>query len=675
MSLLPPAPSRLARTARWLAPSAVAACAGAIVAGVAEGASGVLQLAAAAGFVGLLAVPALFVAGLVARGLIAAWRPRELGAQLVDDAGAAPRLAGWVAVLWLGALVLAWAVNRGTWWLAAQTAFKPMAIGFATPVITVASALLLVALSRPGARLFAHLAVRVDARWRRGGRATLLRPRTILAGALAAFGVLVLVIWRLAVRPRLGPLDTSVVHAPAAGLAVTLLVHVAWPRLRQRVLVGVAIAGLGLGTIGFALLARRALPSMTLEIWGDRPVAGLAIDALFDLETIRQAIDLAEFRPVDRPGADHPDILLITIDTVRADATPPYGGTAEMPALGALGARGAVFSWAFAPSNVTRRSIPSMVIGLAPNRIRGRVVGWALRVDPRHVLLAERLRAGGYDTAGFMCCHGFWSPEVRTGLQRGLEHLEIEMNGTKLARAARRWLEARETHPGRRPLFLWMHLIEPHNWTQGLGEPRTDEEQTRFYHRSLTATDAMLAEVLRPFTRRDPEDAPIVVVTADHGEALGEHGTKYHSTDLYNSQLRVPLVIAGPGIPAHAISETVSLTDLTPTLLELAGFRPPTDGSIDGRSVADLAAGRRASRDDGTAFAAMIKDRSNPGGVVTVVKGRWKLIETAGALELYDIHADPDELTNVVDAQPAIVAELRALLAAKQAAARTSPFR
>src|SRR5690606_38920534 len=111
---------------------------------------------------------------------------------------------------------------------------------------------------------------------------------------------------------------------------------------------------------------------------------------------------------------------LITIDTVRADATPPYGGSAEMPALAALGERGAVFSWAFAPSNVTRRSIPSMVIGLAPNRIRGRVVGWALRVDPRHVLLAERLRAGGYETAGFMCCAGFWSPEVRTGLQRGL---------------------------------------------------------------------------------------------------------------------------------------------------------------------------------------------------------------------------------------------------------------
>ena len=63
-----------------------------------------------------------------------------------------------------------------------------------------------------------------------------------------------------------------------------------------------------------------------------------------------------------------------------------------------------------------------MVTGLAPNRVKGRVVGWALRIDPRHVLLAERLLAGGYETAGFVCCNGFWGPDFRTGLQRGLEH-------------------------------------------------------------------------------------------------------------------------------------------------------------------------------------------------------------------------------------------------------------
>lgn len=668
--------SRLARASRWLAPSIVAAFVGVLVAGVVDGIGmdSPLHIAAATGFLAMVAVPALFVLGVAARGVFAAWRPRTLIASLVDGNDAAPALAGWVGVLWLGTALLAYAVYRGTWWLASFTTFKPMPVGFGVPLITVSAALVLLGLSRPAARWFARVAERIDGRWRAPGRTSLLTPWRILAGAAVAWLVGIYLVWRFGVRPRIGPLDTSVATAPFVGVLAVALIHAVWPRLRHRVVVGAAFTLLGLATLGLAVFSLFTRPSMTLEIWGDRPLTGLAIDGLFDLEKIRADIDLAEFRPVDAPGAEHPDILLITIDTVRADHTPPYGGKAEMPALAGLGSRGTVFTWAFAPSNVTRRSIPSMVIGLAPTRIKGRVVGWALRVDPRHVLLAERLRAGGYETAGFMCCHGFWSPEVRTGLQRGLEHLEIEMNGSKLAKAARTWLDEREARPSRRPLFLWMHVIEPHNWTQGIVEPRNDEERTRLYDRMLTASDQMLAEVLRPFARRSPELAPIVVVTADHGEALGEHGEKYHSTDLYNSQIRVPLVFAGPGIKQQAILETVSLTDLVPTLLELAGFELPSGSSIDGRSIADLAQARRPSGDGGTAFAAMIKDRSNPGGVLAVVKGRWKLIETGDVLELYDIHADPGELSNLVTRRPDIVAELRAMLEAKKVAASVSPF-
>src|SRR5690348_10670670 len=109
-----------------------------------------------------------------------------------------------------------------------------------------------------------------------------------------------------------------------------------------------------------------------------------------------------------------------------------------------------------------------------------------------------------------------------------------------------------------------MHLIEPHNWTKGAFKPRTDELRRQLYDRSLAAADAMLGELLRGFEHRAPDALPIVIVTADHGEALGEHGHDYHSTDLYNSQLRVPLVIAGPGIRHQVVPETVSLLDLVP---------------------------------------------------------------------------------------------------------------
>jgi len=167
---------------------------------------------------------------------------------------------------------------------------------------------------------------------------------------------------------------------------------------------------------------------------------------------------------------------------------------------------------------------------------------------------------------------------------------------------------------------------------------------------------------------------PIVIVTADHGEALGEHGRPYHSTDLYNSQIRVPLVIHGPGIRPQRVAETVSLTDLVPTILELAGFVAPRDASLDGRSIADLATGARpGDAERGVAFAAMIKDRSNPGGITAIAHGHWKLIDNNDELELYDFRNDPGEHDNVIGQHAREAAELHALLQAHLAAA-ASPF-
>jgi arylsulfatase A-like enzyme len=334
-----------------------------------------------------------------------------------------------------------------------------------------------------------------------------------------------------------------------------------------------------------------------------------------------------------------------------------------------------VFDEAFAPSNVTRRSIPSMMIGLAPNRVKGRVVGWALRVDPRHVMLAERMEAGGYDTAGFMCCEGFWGKTFHTGLQRGLRHLEIETNGLALARRAKAWLAQRDAHPDGKPLFLWMHILEPHQWASAGIESRSEDDRKKAYDHALAAADAVLGELLSSFAQRPPGQAPIVIVSADHGEALGDHGQPYHSTDLYNSQLQVPLVIAGPGIKPGRIPEVVSLTDLVPTVLDLAGFVPPRGRSIDGTSFADLATGKRAPDPDaGTAYAAMIKDRSNPGGVRAMIHGRWKLIDTGVGLELYDIRTDPHEHANLMATHPPAELDLRKLLRAHNDAADRSPF-
>ncbi len=653
----------------------MAACTGVLLAGLFEGASTSLaELIATVGFFAILALPVLFVGALIARGLLKAWQPRALIARLVEESGAAPRLVGWLTLFVLACAVLAIAIYRGTWMLADGEELQPMTTSFVEPVIALVAALVVVAISRPAVAGVAHLARAFDRRWRRDGKATLLGPRAI--GVTAAIGSVLVasIAWFAFVKPRLGPFDTSIIYAPVVALTATALGHLGYARLRRRKLAG-AIAGvLAIAVVTFALVTRNTRPSLAIEIWGDRPLAGAAVDLLYDVDAIRADISLAEFRPVDRPGAAHPDIVLVTIDSLRATQTPPYGGKATMPVLAGLAARGAVFDWAFAPSNVTRRSIPSMVIGYAPNRIRGRVVGWALRVDPRFVLLPERLAAGGYETAGFMCCPGFWGPEARTGLERGLQHVEIEKDGKQLGEVARAWLEARERGNPRAPLFVWVHILEPHNWANNGVAPTNRDTRNQLYNRSLAKSDEILSQVLLGFAQRSPDRAPLVIVTADHGEALGDHGQPFHSTDLYNSQLRVPFVIAGPGIRPTRLPETVSLTDLTPTIVELAGFQAPAN--LDGRSLADVITSKRASQPDtGTAFAAMIKDRSNPGGLAAFVRGRWKLLQSdAGLVELYDVIADPDEKTNVAAQQPELVRELTLLLEAKLAGAKQSPF-
>ena len=197
-----------------------------------------------------------------------------------------------------------------------------------------------------------------------------------------------------------------------------------------------------------------------------------------------------------------------------------------------------------------------------------------------------------------------------------------------------------------------------------MGTPSDPVERNRLYAQAAVNADRALARVLTSFEER----APIVIVTSDHGEGLGDHDQLHHGTDLYNSQIRVPFVIAGLGIPKGLIQETVSGTDLTPTILELAGFIPPNDASMDGRSVADLALGVRLSLfGGGSAFSI--------GEQAAIVQGRWKLIEVGAMYELYDMITDPDEKANHVTVRPDLVVELRKVLEARQAARKRSPFR
>ena len=226
-----------------------------------------------------------------------------------------------------------------------------------------------------------------------------------------------------------------------------------------------------------------------------------------------------------------------------------------MPVLRELGVRGAVFDYAFAPSNVTRRSIPSMMIGLAPNRVQGprRRLGAARRSAPRHARGAARARPATTPPAS-CAARGSGARSSTPVCSAVSSTSRSRPNGLALARRARAWLDERAKHPTGSRCFCGCTSSSRTTGPRRRRVAQRGRAQARCYDRSLAAADAVLGELLGAFAQRPPDQAPIVIVTADHGEALGEHGQPYHSTDLYDSQIQVPLVIAGPGIRTGRIA-------------------------------------------------------------------------------------------------------------------------
>jgi arylsulfatase A-like enzyme len=673
---MPVSSSRVARAATWVGHSVAVAAVGALAAGIAEAvaADGATEVVGTIGFIAVLAWPVLGLLTIATRLMWRWWEPDRLRSQLVDEHGSAPRLAAWLAYLLIACFVMSWATFNWIRMLSAWTTFKPTVISLAVPPIAIVTGLILVAASRPTVAGLTAIASRLDRRFRARFGRRLFAPKIVFGAAAALLAGMAVFGWRWSVAPRIGYLDLGILVPPAIGVAATALAHAILHRLatRPRAIAATASVVAIAAAIATAFWIRGARPLALLQIWARSTVAAEAIELMFYLEDIRGDIAFEIAKPVLRPATAPRDVVLITIDTVRADRTPLYGGPASMPHLYRLGQRGAVFDAAFAPGNVTRRSIPAIATGVSPTRIKGRVAGWALRLDPRHILLAERFRAAGYDTAGFMCCGSFWGPEHRLGINRGLDHLVIEPDGGKLAAAARTWLQDRAKQTDR-PLFLWIHFIEPHNWLQGRNDLQTVLERRAQYDRVLAQVDGYLGIVVDTLSQAPRQ--PIIAVTADHGQGLGDHGQPFHATDLYDTQIRVPLVIVGPGIEPHRVVEPVGLVGLAPTLLDLGGFVPPGLPQMDGTSFASLANGvATGTADGGYAFAAMIEDRSVPNGMRMVVQGKWKLIESRRGLELYDRKTDPGELANLSTSHPGKLVEMRRLLEQRRAIDSRSPF-
>jgi arylsulfatase A-like enzyme/Tfp pilus assembly protein PilF len=369
-----------------------------------------------------------------------------------------------------------------------------------------------------------------------------------------------------------------------------------------------------------------------------------------------------------------PNVLVVSLDTLRADRVGAYGYAAALtPRIDGLAARGLRFEQATTVVPLTLPAHSSLFTGAFPARHGVRDNG-GFYLPEEQVTLAEVLNEKGYRTGGFVSSFVL---DARWGIHQGFDHYfddfdlakfdqapgmdAIQRPGAETVDEALRWL-ARDTST---PFFAWVHLYDPHAPYEP-PEPyasRFPRTASGAYDGEIAATDAQVGRLLDALDADGRLADTLVVVLGDHGEMLGEKGEQTHGFFVYDAAVRIPLIVAGPSVPARAVSEQVRIVDVMPTVLDLLGQRPPP--AVQGTSLMPLARGERLSL---LALAESWYPRYHYGWseLASVQDGRYKLIR-APRRELYDLRQDPQETMNLAQSDPrraeAMASALERLLA------------
>ena len=378
---------------------------------------------------------------------------------------------------------------------------------------------------------------------------------------------------------------------------------------------------------------------------------------------------------------------MVTIDTLRADHVGAYGAaTAATPHLDALAREGAMAAEASCHVPLTRPSHVSIFTGRLPNEtgIRDNISPAVLPAVP---LLAEVLKRAGFTTAAFVSSVVL---DSSSGLNRGFDvysdKLEdgsgeaqflntLQRRGDKTTAEAIAWLDrAAPALPPSGRLFLWLHLYDPHDPYEP-PEPYATRFRERPYDGEIAFADEMLGRLDDALARLRLRDETALVLTSDHGEGLGDHGETLHGFFVYQSTLRVPLFVRGPGVvPGTRLSSTVGLVDLFPTVLDLVGT--PGPGGTSGRSLGPELRGGPPPETKPLYAESLVPLLHFGWSDLRVLRdGRWKLV-AAPRPELYDLARDPGEGSNVFASEPVRARALRTalghILDAERAAARSA---
>ncbi|MEO6403129.1 MAG: sulfatase-like hydrolase/transferase [Vicinamibacteria bacterium] len=364
-------------------------------------------------------------------------------------------------------------------------------------------------------------------------------------------------------------------------------------------------------------------------------------------------------------------VLLITIDTLRADAIGAYGNTSvQTPWMDRLAKEGVRFDSAHAHNVVTFPSHSNILSGQYP-LLHGVRDNTGFRFPANVPTLATRLKEQGLRTGAFVSAFVL---DSRFGLDRGFDIYDDQTAGVDrqtpfvvpdrrgeqtVARAVH-WIDSQPDQP----FFAFVHLYDPHFPYQPK-EPFAARHKDDPYFGEVEAADAALEALLKPILDGPRGADTLVILTSDHGEGLGEHGESTHGIFAYESTLHIPLIARMPGLVNKVVAEPVRHIDIVPTVLDALGTPIPSD--LPGRSLWSLATGGQPEPGFSSYFESLSASLNQGWAPLRgIFDGRFKYIDLP-LPELYDIQADSHEVRNLAATEPVKLDATRALLTRQRA--------
>ena len=390
------------------------------------------------------------------------------------------------------------------------------------------------------------------------------------------------------------------------------------------------------------------------------------------VHSTRTEDDAVQAASVGSAGGIHrpPDVVFILIDTLRADALSAYGGDPSlMPALNSFAEKALVFSDVLANSSWTRPSVASFFTGLAPEEHGA--VGWSYPISPGVVTMAEVFQRRGYETAAFVANHE--AVNANGNFNRGFDHFEpLEDPAYSYARAdfvtdrVSEWIDGRPPSAERRPMFLYVHYLDPHVPYLSSGEERlgvaSHDEARALYRDEARFLDPHLNRLFHAL--EGLSGRRMTLITSDHGEEFGEHDARGHAQTLYSEVLAIPAILRiddGSGPTPSTVEHSLEGRDFFDLLLRTAD-----DAAMDAlRLSAPLGRDIRVASVSFSKESGAIHDLLRPyrRRIYSRMAQRdgWRVIWSAygPTTELYNLENDPAETKNSVAVRPDLAAALK----------------